>query len=1002
MRVLRRSQKFVAVLLACVLCAGAVKAGVSVRRGEGIVLTSADGITLTDLSGITATGSDDLLAFKVNGITATGSDGITATGSDGITATGSDGLPYAGADALTARGVDAMTVAAADGISVTGSDGISVTGSDGTLYRVDSLLLRRAEGITATGSDGISVTGSDGITATGSDALYFARAQGITATGSDGLGVERAQGITATGSDGRVFNIVPSSVRIEGADAVIVTGADGVTLRGIDGITATGSDGITATGSDGITATGSDAVQRTGLQSLDPELAILLDRATDDSNINAAVVYHRQPGESDLADLRLNGITGGTRYRALPVIAVTATRRQLVAVSRLPAVRSIYGNRTLQKTSDPYLAPAGAERVARDSELTSFNAGLPVTGRGVTVAVIDTGLDGTHGDLAGRVAQNVKLADSQSVSVGFMPPVAVENVPDTDQIYGHGTFVAGMIAGDGARSGGAYAGVAPGAKLVGLSAGDLNLFHVLAGFDYLLTHPELGVRVVNCSFSAEALYDENDPVNVATRLLTERGVNVVFSAGNSGPGLHTLNPYAEAPWVVSVGSTDQRGRLASFSARGRVGGAATHPTLVAPGVNVVSLRSSGAGLVAASGVNSPRRLSAAESLYYTTGTGTSFSAPQAAGVIALMLEANPGLTPSEVRDILRRTATPLPPYYRHEVGAGMLNAHAAVLEAAFPERLIGVWRATLDRGQVRFVGDPLQQFGGTAQPLSGYETSLNIPEGALLASVQIAWGPVYSTNDLALAVYDGGGVRRASANELNLPGLTGRRESVAVKSPAPGRWRVGVTNTLGLAGTPQQFSGVLEVTRAVYAPLADVDGLSPSAREEVYENLRSFVMWPLGGSFRPGFGVTRADLATALVLGARIPQYAPGRSNYSDVPDRTATLFVESVQAAPGGPLFADVTPGGRFRPDEMVERLTAAVALVRAAGLGAEAEARAGAPLSVADAGAIPPGLRGYVAVALERGLLAAEGGNFRPQAALTRLELAHAMSVIARRAAE
>ena len=941
------------------------------QAGEGVVLTSANGITLNDLSGITATGSDGLLAFKVNGITATGSDGITATGSDGITATGSDGLAYAGADALTARGVDAMTVAAADGISVTGSDGISVTGSDGSLYRVDSLVLRKAEGITATGSDGITATGSDGITATGSDALYFARAQGITATGSDGLSVQRAQGITATGSDGRVFSIVPSSVRIEGADAVIVTGADGVTLQGIDGITATGSDGITATGS--------DALQRTGLQSLDPELAILLDRAADDSNINAAVVYHRQPGESDLAELRRIGITGGTSYRALPVIALTATRHQLIAVSRLPAVRSIYGNRTLQKTSDPYLSLAGAERVARDSELTSFNAGLHVTGRGVTVAVIDTGLDGTHGDLAGRVAQNVKLADSQSVSVGFTPPVAVENVPDTDQTYGHGTFVAGMIAGDGTRSGGAYAGVAPGAKLVGLSAGDLNLFHVLAGFDYLLTHPDLGVRVVNCSFSAETLYDENDPVNVATRMLYERGVNVVFSAGNSGPGLHTLNPYAEAPWVVSVGATDQRGRLASFSARGEFGGKATHPTLVAPGMNVVSLRSSRAGLMAASGITSSRRLSAAESLSYTTGTGTSFSAPQAAGVIALMLEANPGLTPSEVRDILQRTATPLPPYYRHEVGAGMLNAHAAVLEAAFPERLIGVWRAALDRGQVRFVGDPLQQFGGTAQALSGYETFLNIPEGALLASVQIAWGPVYSTNDLALALYDGGGVRRASANELNVPGLTGRLESVAVKSPAQGRWRVGVTNTLGLAGTPQQFSGALEVTRAVYAPLTDVDGLSPSAREEVYQNLRSFVMRPLGGSFRPGFGVTRADLATTLVLGARVPQYAPGRLNYSDVPDRTTTLFVESVQAAPGGALFADVTPGGRFRPDDTVERLTAAIALVRAAGLGAEAEGRAGAPLSVADAELIPTGLRGYVAVALERGLLAAEGGTFR-----------------------
>ncbi|MET0646484.1 MAG: S8 family serine peptidase [Pyrinomonadaceae bacterium] len=994
MHAFNRSRKVVAVLLACVLCAGTARAGVSVTRGEGIALNGADGIIFNGIDGITATGSDDLLAFKVNGISVTGSDGIVATGSDGIVATGSDGLPYVGADALFARGVDSMTLAAADGIAVTGSDGISVTGSDGSRQQVDSLVLRKAEGITATGSDGIVATGSDGIVATGSDALHFARVHGITATGSDGLVITRAQGITATGSDGRVFSIVPSSVRIEGADTFIATGADGVTLQGIDGITATGSDGIVATGS--------DALRLTGLQSLDPELAILLDRATDDSNINAAVVYHRQPGETDLADLRLNGILGGTRYRALPVITVTATRRQLVSVSRLPAVRSIYGKRTLQTTSDPYLAPAGAERVARDSELTTVNAGLPVTGRGVTVAVIDTGLDGTHADLAGRVAQNIKLLDSQSVSVGFTPPVSVENLPNTDLVYGHGTFVGGMIAGNGARSGGAYAGVAPGAKLLGLSAGDLNLFHVLAAFDYLLARPDLGVRVVNCSFSADALYDENDPVNVATRMLYERGVNVVFSAGNSGPGLHTLNPYAVAPWVISVGATDHRGRLASFSARGEFGGPASRPTLVAPGVNVVGLRSSGVSLMGASGFTSARRLSFAETLFYTSGSGTSFSAPQAAGVIALMLEANPGLTPAEVRDILQRTATPLPPYYRHEVGAGMLNAHAAVLEAVFPERLIGVWRATLDRGQVRFVGDPRRQFGGTTQLLSGYETFLSVPEGALLASVQIAWGPVYSTNDLALALSDPGGVRRASANELNLPGLTGRRERAAVNSPAPGSWRVNVTNTLSLLGTPQQFSGVLEVTRAEYAPLADVDGLSAIAREEVNQNLRSFVMLPLGGSFRPGFGVTRAELAMTLVLGARVPQYAPGRPTYPDVPDRTTSLFVESVQAAPGGALFADAAPGALFRPDDVAERLTAAVALVRAAGLRAEAEARTGALLNVADAGAIPSGLRGYVAVALERGLLTAEGGAFRPQSTLTRLELAHAMSVIAKRAAE
>src|SRR5256885_7467168 len=148
------------------------------------------------------------------------------------------------------------------------------------------------------------------------------------------------------------------------------------------------------------------------------------------------------------------------------------------------------------------------DNVRRDTDLTSHNANMPVTGRNVTVAVLDTGLDGTHPDLSGRVAQNVKLADAQSASVGFNPPVEIENLPNTDQLYGHGTFVAGLIGGTGARSGGKYAGVAPGARLVGLSAGDLNLSYVLTGFDYLMARGAgLNVRVVNCSFSADTVFD---------------------------------------------------------------------------------------------------------------------------------------------------------------------------------------------------------------------------------------------------------------------------------------------------------------------------------------------------------------------------------------------------------------------------------------------------------------------------------------------------------------
>jgi serine protease AprX len=260
---------------------------------------------------------------------------------------------------------------------------------------------------------------------------------------------------------------------------------------------------------------------------------------------------------------------GGTLYRVLPMISVSATRSQIAAASRLPQVRSIYGNRTLDLNADSYLNATQASRVQTDRDLQIKNNGMPVSGRGVTVAVLDTGVNAAHSDLAGRVVQNVRLSDTQSAPIGFVNPNPIENLINTDLISGHGTFVAGLIAASGASSGGKYNGVAPGANILGLSAGDLNLSFVLAGFDYLLERgANYNVRVVNCSFSANTVFDYNDPVNIATKLLTERGVSIVFSAGNSGAGNGTLNPYAVAPWVIGVGATDEKSRLAAFSSRG--------------------------------------------------------------------------------------------------------------------------------------------------------------------------------------------------------------------------------------------------------------------------------------------------------------------------------------------------------------------------------------------------------------------------------------------------
>src|SRR6266700_2231046 len=452
----KTSRRLIALTLTALLSSIPALAGLTIAGSNGVTASGADGIGYVGTNGITASGADSILAFTPNGITASGADGITASGADGITASGADGI--------TASGADSTTITRADGITASGADGITISGADGTAYRADSVVVRNPTGITASGADTRIIDHADGITASGAD---------------NTLTINAADGITATGADGIIFSITPN--------AVTISGVNGITASGADGITISGADSFVQTGTNAIIAALIDATNRVGFKSLDPELAVLLNRMTDDSNVDAVIVYYQVPADADITDLQRLGVLGGTRYRALPMIAVTTTKVKLEAISRLASVRSIYGNRTFQWNLEPAARNlTGVELARRNSDLIKANRGLPESGRGVTVAVLDTGVDATHGDLSGRVVQNIKLADTQSLSVGFNYPVAAPNLPNTDQAYGHGTFVAGVIAGNGQQSGGKYAGVAPNANLIGLSAGDATLFFVLSGLDYLL------------------------------------------------------------------------------------------------------------------------------------------------------------------------------------------------------------------------------------------------------------------------------------------------------------------------------------------------------------------------------------------------------------------------------------------------------------------------------------------------------------------------------------
>lgn len=303
-------------------------------------------------------------------------------------------------------------------------------------------------------------------------------------------------------------------------------------------------------------------------------------------------------------------------------------------------------------------------------------AGL--TGDGVTVAVVDSGCDASHPDLADHVTHNVKLVSAEYVNVApdssntIVVPIEEGPYQNTDLGSGHGTHVAGIIAADGTTSPD-HLGVAPDAELVCLAIGEvLFTTAVVTAYDFLLDQPDLwGVDVVNNSWgNFYAQFDPRNPVAVATRAITDLGVTVVFAAGNAGDGNgeSTLNPFSQAPWVLSVAAETVERVRAEFSSNGLrydnskpvaigPGGRTTfigdriglvHPDVAAPGVDI----SSSCDTVGVAVGPCPPGENAEAS-------GTSMAAPHVAGAVAVLLEANPALTPAHVRWALQTTAGPV-------------------------------------------------------------------------------------------------------------------------------------------------------------------------------------------------------------------------------------------------------------------------------------------------------------------------------------------------------
>jgi serine protease AprX len=389
-------------------------------------------------------------------------------------------------------------------------------------------------------------------------------------------------------------------------------------------------------------------------------------------DLDVIVTYHSQPGT--LARTRAER-AGGVVARSFERVHAQALRVPARAIEELandPDVAWVSLDAPIHGSLDQARQTAGLPDPATTSS--------PWTGAGVTVAVVDSGI-AAHADLDNLLAA-VDFTDSSRSG-------------EWHDGWGHGTHVAGILAGSGAESSGTYRGIAPGANLISLRVlddqGVGSTSDAIAAIEWAIEHRvEYGIRVLNLSFGHPVFESAaHDPLVAAAEAAWEAGLVVVCSAGNRGTGGYfTVNSPGNSSRVITVGSltdwnssTTSDDAVSSFSSRGPT--LIDHfakPDVIAPGNRVVSTRAAGSAIEASF-----------PAWHVGTGyiemSGTSQAAPMVAGTVALMLEKEPTLDPDSVKARLMKSATKMRglPY---DVGAGVLDVEVALEMGGYTENAV--------------------------------------------------------------------------------------------------------------------------------------------------------------------------------------------------------------------------------------------------------------------------------------------------------------------------
>ncbi|MET8531141.1 S8 family serine peptidase [Streptomyces sp. NPDC005065] len=458
---------------------------------------------------------------------------------------------------------------------------------------------------------------------------------------------------------------------ITGDKVAVTTGADG--KQAVDVVAATDASKHfqISSGQDGdLYVIPEDALDAVSAQIVDRELFNVTQALKDgygDAKTDAVPAIVDFRGKESAAGLRqqAEALPGTEDEHTMPRLGLAAVHVDKAEAKRF--WRSVKPTAGKARSGSDAMVPGaagvtklwydGRAKVTLDQSVPQIGApeawAKGFDGKGVKVAVLDTGADLNNADIKSRI----------TASQSFVPGQAVQDG------HGHGTHVASTIAGSGANSGGKYKGVAPGADLligkVLANAGSGAVSGILEGMNWAVAQ---GADVVSMSLGAQATTPGGDVLtNAVDSLSASSGTLFVIAAGNSGPGQTTLGTPGTADAALTVGAVDHSDALANFSSRGpRLGDMKIKPEITAPGVNIVAARAAGTTMGTPVDAN------------YTAASGTSMATPHVAGAAAIMAQRHPDWSGERIKEELTAHSEKSDNYTPYQQGYGRVDIPAAL------------------------------------------------------------------------------------------------------------------------------------------------------------------------------------------------------------------------------------------------------------------------------------------------------------------------------------